>query len=185
MTETSSMVVVMSKSDSRYPIGDFQRPSELSDRERDEMISEIAALPVRLQEALAGLDEDMVQTPYREGGWTLLQVAHHLADSHINSLCRFKLALTEERPVIRPYLEDEWVSLADARDSADAAVKLLVGVHRKWVAILQSMSSEDFSRTLVHPDTGVWTLDQMLALYAWHGRHHLAHITEARRIRGW
>ena len=179
------MVAAMSKSDPRYPIGEFDRPSELSEGERGQMISEIAGLPIMLKKALAGLDEDMVQTRYREGGWTLLQVAHHLADSHINSLCRFKLALTEERPLIRPYLEDEWVELADAKDSADSVVLLLTSVHRKWVAILRSMSPEDFSRTLTHPDTGVWTLDQMLALYAWHGRHHIAHITEARRIRGW
>lgn len=169
------------KSDPRFPIGKFSRPEGLTPFERQELISQVASLPDALASAINGLSDEMLDTPYREGGWTLRQVAHHLADSHINSLCRFKLALTESNPVIRPYDEDAWVRLADSGGHPSAAVELLRSVHIKWVSILESMSAEDFSRTLTHPDSGLWNLDQMLALYAWHGRHHVAHITEARR----
>lgn len=172
-------------SDPRFPIGEFLRPSALSDSERQLLIGRIAQLPKELEKATEGLSAERLDTPYREGGWTLRQVVHHLADSHINALCRFKLALTEMNPVIRPYDEDRWVRLADSAGPAYAAFGLLEGVHVKWVAILLSMSAEDFSRTLTHPDSGVWTLDQMLALYSWHGLHHVAHITTARRVHGW
>lgn len=172
-------------SDLRFPIGGFVRPDGLSDSEREECIREISDLPILLGAAIEGLTTEQLDTPYREGGWTLRQVAHHLADSHINSLCRFKLALTEVNPVIRPYEEDAWVRLADSGDPPTSAVDLLRAVHVKWVSILRAMNPDDFSRTLVHPDSGVWNLDQMLALYSWHGRHHVAHVTEARRINGW
>ena len=142
-------------------------------------------LPTALRGAVRGLSEPMIQTPYREGGWTLGQVVHHLVDSHINSLWRFKLGLTEKLPVIRPYEEDSWVRTADAQGSVDDAVVLLGEIHKRWVTLLRSMTDEQFERKIVHPDSGEWTLAQMLALYAWHGKHHLAHITETRKANGW
>lgn len=171
--------------DPRFPIGEFCRPADLSESERLTLIAQIETLPDELEKCVFGLSDEMLETPYREGGWKLRQVVHHLADSHINALCRFKLALTESNPVIRPYDEDLWVSLADSSAPLSEAIALLRSIHLKWVAILGSLPADDFSRTLIHPDSGIWTLDQMLALYAWHGRHHLAHIAQARLARGW
>jgi uncharacterized damage-inducible protein DinB len=172
-------------SDPRFPIGGFERPSGLSEAERDVAISEIAKLPSALEDAVTGLSEVQLVTPYRAGGWTISQVVHHLVDSHINSLCRFKLGLTEESPVIRPYDEDSWVRTPDAVTSVDDAIALLREIHKRWVSLLRSMTDEDFERSIVHPDSGTWTLAQLLALYAWHGKHHLAHITETGKAKGW
>jgi len=169
--------------DLRYPIGKFD-PISFSDRKIN--INTITALPERLRAAVAGLDDQQLDTRYREGGWTLRQTVHHVADSHINSLCRFKLALTEdEPPTIRPYAEDRWAELADSKLPVETSLEIIDGVHARWVAMIQGMTEEDFGRVFVHPETGNWTLEKVLGLYAWHSLHHTAHITSTRETHGW
>ncbi|HVE55561.1 MAG TPA: bacillithiol transferase BstA [Pyrinomonadaceae bacterium] len=171
--------------DLRYPVGEFDPSVEVTPELRKEYIQTIADLPKRITEAVAGLSEEQLETPYRPEGWTVRQTVHHVADSHINSLCRFKLALTEENPTIRPYFEDRWAELADSRLPVDVSLKLLEAVHLRWSALLDSLTEEDFKRLLVHPDSGEWTIEKFLALYAWHSRHHTAHITHLRERKGW
>src|SRR5215207_2367749 len=169
--------------DPRYPVGKFD-PNTYADRSAN--LRTIASLPQNLRAAVAGLNDEQLDTPYREGGWTLRQTVHHVADSHINSLCRFKLALTEdETPTIRPYYEDRWAELADSLMPVDVSLKIVEGVHERWTALLDSFTEEDFEREFIHPETGPWTLEKVIALYAWHSKHHTAHITELRRRRGW
>jgi uncharacterized damage-inducible protein DinB len=168
--------------DPRYPVGKFDPANYPS---RGDNIAIIAELPANLAKAVSGLSDEQLDTPYREGGWTLRQTVHHVADSHINSICRFKLALTEDVPMIRPYEEGLWAELADSKMPVDASLKLIDGLHARWAAMLKSMSDDDFERKLKHPESGEWTLDKMLALYAWHSRHHTAHITTTRERRGW
>jgi uncharacterized damage-inducible protein DinB len=174
-------------SDPRYPIGRFERRDVLTPEERAACIDEIAATPRAMRDAVAGLTPQQLDTPYREGGWTLRQVVHHVPDSHLNSYCRFKLALTEETPTIRPYDEAAWAALSDSRDTPpETSLVLLEALHDRWVRLLRAMSGDEFQRTLKHPEHGgVMTLDAMLALYAWHGRHHTAHITSTRARNGW
>ena len=172
--------------DPRYPIGRYERRDVLTPDERAAMIEQIAAVPRKMREAVAGLTPQQLETPYREGGWTLRQVVHHVPDSHMNSYVRFKLALTEQTPTIRPYDEARWAELADSVDTPPAtSMALLEALHDRWVRLLRSMSADDFQRTLNHPENGLMTLDAMLALYAWHGRHHVAHITSTRARNGW
>src|SRR4051812_27777161 len=172
--------------DLRYPIGNFDRNYDVSAAARDERIRTIAELPNRVDEAIAGLSEAQFETPYRDGGWTVRQTVHHIADSHANAFIRFKLALTEdEPPTIRPYYEDRWAELGDSRLPVDASVKMLRALHYRWLALLNSMSEGDFSKKFIHPETGEWTLDGALALYAWHSKHHTAHITNLRERMGW
>jgi uncharacterized damage-inducible protein DinB len=167
--------------DPRYPVGRYERRDVLTPEERNTLIEQIAATPKNLRDAVAGLTPQQLETPYREGGWTLRQVVHHLPDSHMNSYVRFKLALTEETPTIRPYDEARWAELADSRDTPlETSMTLLESLHDRWVRLLRSMSNDDFRRTLNHPENGLMTLDAMVALYAWHGRHHVAHITSTR-----
>lgn len=169
--------------DLQYPIGKFDRDEATP---RSEHIKTIAELPAKLSAAVAGLSDEQLDTPYRPEGWTLRQTVHHVADSHINSLCRFKLALTEdEAPTIRPYYEDRWAELADSKMPVDVSLAIVDGVHRRWVSLLESMSDADYQREFIHPETGTWTLEKVLALYAWHSRHHTAHITSARERNGW
>lgn len=158
-------------------------PTNYSSREGN--INAIAELPARLASAVDGLTDEQLDTPYRDGGWTLRQTVHHVADSHINSLCRFKLALTENEPTIRPYHEERWAELADSKIPVDVSLKIIEGVHARWTSLLESMTDEDYKREFVHPDTGTWTLESVLGLYAWHSMHHTAHITKAREMRGW
>jgi hypothetical protein len=142
-----------------------------------EAIEQIAALPTQIREAVARLGDARLDTPYREGGWTARQVVHHLVDSHVNSYCRFRLALTEDRPTIRPYDEKAWAELEDARTGAvDLSLDLLEALHRRWVVLLRAMNPEDFDREFVHPERGPMSLKTNVRLYAWHGRHHLAHL---------
>ena len=170
-------------SDPRFPIGKFDAAAFPS---RAGNINTIAELPVRLAAAVDGLSDEQLDTPYREGGWTLRQTVHHLADSHINSLCRFKLALTEDdSPTIRPYYEDRWAELPDSRLPVDVSLKIIEGVHSRWTSLLESMTDDDFGREFVHPETGTWTLERVLGMYAWHSMHHTAHITALRSRRGW
>ena len=171
------------QNDPRYPIEKFDAETFAS---RAANINTIAELPLRLASAVDGLSDEQLDTPYRDSGWTLRQTVHHVADSHINSLCRFKLALTEdEAPTIRPYYEDRWADLADSRMPVDVSLKIIEGVHSRWSSLLASMTDEDFRREFIHPETGTWTLDKVLALYAWHSMHHTAHITKARERKGW
>jgi hypothetical protein len=173
--------------DPRYPIGKFQwSGGESTARERAERIAQIETCPSGLRAAVRGLDDAQLDTPYRDGGWTVRQVVHHVPDSHVNAYVRFKLALTEHRPTIKPYDENSWAQLSDSRTSPiDVSLALLEHLHTRWVSVLRDMGEADFARQLVHPEAGVQSLDRVLALYAWHGRHHIAHVTSLRERRGW
>lgn len=171
--------------DLRYPIGGFDFPGALTAAARTTAIAEIAGTPDRLQNAVRGLTADQLDTPYRPEGWTVRQVVHHLPDSHLNSYCRFKLTLAEHRPVIRTYDEAQWARLPDVSDAIEPSLDLLDALHRRWVYLLERISDEQWSRQLEHPELGAMRLDELLALYAWHGRHHVAHITELRKREGW
>jgi hypothetical protein len=172
--------------DPRYPIGKVQLV-DFSEKERDAKIADILFLPRMLEYAVLNLDESQIQTPYREGGWTVHQLIHHLADSHMNSFIRFKLAMTEENPVIKPYLEDKWSELADVSDvPINISITLLHALHHRWHRLLESMSVDDFRRTVFHPEKQKdITLWDMLLIYAWHGKHHVAHITTLREQNSW
>lgn len=171
--------------DLRYPIGKFTKDIEITPELIKGSVNEIAALPDKLKAAADELTDRQLDAPYRPGGWTVRQTVHHVADSHLNSLMRFKLALTEDAPTIRPYYEDRWAELADSFLPITPSLKIIEGLHYRWTTVLNSMSEEHFNRKLIHPDSGAWTLGQMLALYAWHGKHHTAHITSLRARNGW
>lgn len=169
--------------DPRYPVGRF---TYTPGQDRGEQIETIARLPERMRDAVARLDETKLDTPYRDGGWTVRQVVHHVPDSHINAYTRFKLALTEDTPTIKPYDEARWAELPDGRTGPlGPSLAILDGIHARWATLLRSMHPGDFDRRLMHPENGEMTLDRMLSLYAWHSRHHLAHITELRKRKGW
>jgi len=169
----------------RYPIGQFDR-SAIDPARRAEYTKTINELPSMIASSVSGLDDKQLDTPYRPGGWTVRQTVHHVADSHSNSLIRFKLALTEdEAPTIKPYYEDRWAELGDSKLPVAVSLKLIDTLHARWVALLESMTDADFAKTFIHPETGEWTLDGALALYAWHSRHHTAHITRLREREGW
>lgn len=172
--------------DLRYPVGKFEMKSEPSIEEREEFIRGIAATPARLREAVGGLSDEQLDTPYRPDGWSVRQVVHHVADSHLNSYVRFRLALTEEEPTIKPYMEDRWAELTDARAApVEVSLRLLEALHERWVMLLGSLAPEDFARAFHHPELGSVSLNRNIALYAWHGRHHVAHITSLRARMGW
>ena len=181
----ATAIEVMSP-DPRYPIGEFDMDFGVSPELRDARIATIADLPIRLRDAVAGLNDSQLDTEYRPGGWTVRQVVHHVPDSHANAFIRFKLALTEdEPPTIKPYMEDRWANLGDAKMPVEVSLKMIEAVHERWVALLHSMSYSDFQKEFIHPETGKWTLDGALALYAWHSRHHIAHITNLRERMNW
>lgn len=166
----------------RFPIGEFRRPDRLSDAEREEALAKIESAPRSLRRALEGISESQLESTYREGGWTIRQVVHHLADSHVNSYTRFRFALTEDHPTIKAYDERKWAELADARTlPVEVSLNLLDALHMRWVALLRSLKPADYSRTIDHPENGTMTIDQLLAMYAWHGEHHVAHVALARR----
>ena len=172
--------------DPRYPIGKYEMPATVTAELRAGSILEIAALPQKLREAVKGLNDTQLETPYREGGWTVRQVVHHVPDSHMNAYVRWRLALTETEPTIKPYEESAWAKLEDAaRAPVEVSLRLLEPLHERWVRLLHSVKTEEYARTFRHPEHGVRTLDWMLFLYAWHGKHHTAHITELRRAKGW
>jgi len=171
--------------DLRFPVGKFQRLDNITDAQRRGFIDAIAETPARLKAAVAGLNDQQLDTPYRPGGWTVRQVVHHLPDSHLNSIVRFKLALTENEPTIKPYDEARWAELADAKAPIDVSIQLLEALHGRWVLLLNSLTPEDWQRTFRHPERGTMTLNDTLQLYAWHGRHHVAHITALRERNGW
>lgn len=171
----------------KYPIGKFNAPNEYSPEMIRQWIQSIDEIPSLLRSAVKGLDDKQLDTPYREGGWTVRQVIHHLADSHMNAYIRFKLTMTEDTPVIKPYIESRWAELEEAKHaSVEISLSLLEALHRRWVLFLRSMKEEDFGRKYHHPeskrDFELWTV---LALYAWHGVHHLTHITALAKREGW
>ena len=172
--------------DPRYPIGKYQ-PQPFSAKQKQDWINDIRFLPGALEQAVLNLDETQLNTPYREGGWTIKQLVHHVADSHMNAYCKFKLGLTEENPTIKPYEEALWAQLSDTKNlPINISLTLLHALHARWIEILLNMSDEDFNRTVFHPehkkDLTLWFL---LGMYAWHSRHHTAHITSLREQKGW
>ena len=171
--------------DLRYPIGKFTGDIDITSDLKKQFIGEINDLPNNLVAAVKDLSDEQLDTPYRPEGWTVRQTVHHVADSHLNSQIRFKLALTENMPTIRPYYEDRWAELDDSFLPIEPSIKIIEGLHHRWTTLLNTMSDDDFQRKLIHPDSGEWTLEQMLALYAWHGRHHTAHITKLRERGKW
>ena len=172
--------------DLRYPIGEFKFEAPLTDDGRQTLIEKIAEVPARMREAVSGLTEEQLETPYRPEGWTVRQLVHHVPESHLNAYTRFKLALTEDEPTIKPYFEDRWANLDDARQAPIAlSLDLLSALHARWVWFLRSLREEDFRRTFRHPDLGIVSVDKNIALYAWHGQHHVAHITSLRERMGW
>jgi uncharacterized damage-inducible protein DinB len=172
--------------DLRFPIGNFRAPATTTEAERAAFIEQIEAAPARLREAVHGLGREQLETPYRPGGWTVRQVVHHVPDSHLNSYMRFRLALTEDEPTIKPYQEDRWAELPDARTAPpEVSLDLLEALHRRWTRLLRSLTPPDWQRRFRHPELGLMTLERTLALYAWHGRHHVAHVTSLRDRLGW
>jgi uncharacterized damage-inducible protein DinB len=172
--------------DPRYPIGKFELPKEVTPALRQAAIDDIAATPAKVRAAVAGLSDAQLDTPYREGGWTVRQVVHHIVDSHMNAYVRWRLALTETQPAIKPYEESAWANLEDARSaSVEVSLRLLEPLHERWVRLLRSVKTEQYARTLLHPDHGVKNLDWLLFLYTWHGKQHTAHITQLREQKGW
>jgi uncharacterized damage-inducible protein DinB len=172
--------------DLRYPIGRAEMEKELTPEQRGELIDRIEETPVRLRDAVAGLSAEQLDTPYRPGGWTVRQLVHHVPDSHLNAYTRFKLALTEDEPAIKTYEEGRWAELPDSRSvPVEVSLALLESLHRRWVALLRALPAADFHKSLRHPEWGVINLDQLLGLYAWHGQHHVAHVTSLRERMGW
>ena len=169
----------------RFPVGEFDKNIEVTPKVRKQFIGTIADLPKNLEKAVADLNDKQLDAPYRPQGWTIRQTVHHIADSHLNAYIRFKLALTEDAPTIRPYYEDRWAELADSRMPIDVSMKIIEGVHSRWVNFLNAMSDEDFKKLLIHPESGEWTLEKMLGLYDWHSKHHAAHITNLREREKW
>lgn len=173
--------------DLRYPTGRFTAPAPgtMDQAAREAAIAVIADTPRAFRAAVADLTDAQLDTPYREGGWTVRQLAHHVPDSHLNAYCRFKLGLTEDHPTIKAYEEAAWARLPDSTGPISPSLDLLTALHLRWVDLLRAMTSEDFARTLHHPESGVLRLDTVLALYAWHGPHHVAHVTGLRQRMGW
>lgn len=167
--------------DPRYPIGKYTPPAEISPSHIEGWIAEVESFPARFRSAVAPLTEAQLETPYRSGGWTIRQVVHHVADSHLNAYVRFKLALTEDVPTIKPYDEKRWANLPDtAVVPVEVSLHLLSALHTRWAALLRALSPTDFDRTFQHPEHGPMRLDRTLGMYVWHGNHHLAHIANTR-----
>jgi len=172
--------------DLRYPVGPFEFAGTLSNEQRQTLIDQIAATPEKMRAAVEGLSDEQLNTPYRPEGWTVRQVVHHVPESHMNSYVRFKLAVTEEEPTVKTYFEDRWAQLDDAKQAPVVlSLNLLEALHERWVWFLRSLKDADFQRTFRHPELGTVSVDKNIALYAWHGRHHVAHITSLRERMGW
>lgn len=172
--------------DPRYPIGKYE-PQPFSEKQKQDWLNDIKLLPIAIETAILNLDEAQLETPYREGGWTVKQLVHHVADSHINAYCRFKLGLTEDNPTIRPYEEALWAELKDTQNvPVNISTTLLHAVHIRWYEILVNMTNDEYNRTIFHPEhKKQFTLWHLLGMYSWHSRHHTAHITSLRGNRGW
>lgn len=172
--------------DLRYPIGPYAPPEAITRGDRAAWIKDIAFLPAALGTAVEGLSEAHLDTPYRPDGWTVRQVVHHVPDSHLNAYTRFKLALTEDTPTIKPYDEGRWAELPDATGPVAVSLDLLQALHARWVTLLHAMSDDDWARGYFHPEMGrTVPLDWALGMYAWHGRHHTAHVNALREREGW
>ena len=172
--------------DLRYPVGKFEARSGFSPDERKNLIGEIAATPQRMRDAVRGLDDKRLDTPYREGGWTVRQVVHHVPDSHVNAYIRLKFALTEDTPTIKPYDQAVWAMLPDSQKTPiETSLTLLESLHERWVILLRSIAPQDFARKFTHPEHGPVNIDWLVSMYAWHGRHHVGHITSLRERMGW
>jgi len=173
-------------SDPRFPIGKFSYQGPPTPEQKRQFLDEIEQAPVRLRAAVAGLSDPQLDTPYRDDGWTVRQVVHHVPDSHMNSYIRFKLALTEDSPTIRTYMEDRWAELPEAKSAPiEVSLSLLENLHGRWMLFLRSLKPEDWKKTFRHPELGPMDLEKSLALYAWHGKHHVAHVTSLRERMGW
>jgi hypothetical protein len=181
------MAEVIATDELRYPVGRFEFDGDIGSRARERRIAEIAAAPGHLRAAIEGLSPAQLNTAYRPGGWTVRQVVHHVPDSHLNAYTRIKLALTEDEPTIKPYEEARWAELSDGRDGpVEVSLTLLDALHQRWVLLLRSLGPDHFRRRFRHPEHGrLIDLDEIVAMYAWHGRHHVAHITSLRRRMGW
>ena len=175
----------MTPTDERYPIGKFTSVPSLTPEDRKARIDQIAAAPASFRKAVAGLNDKQLDTPYRSGGWTVRQVAHHLPDSHMNAYLRFKWGLTEDTPLIKTYEEKDWARTAETSAPIAFSLDLLTALHDRWVTLLRAMTPADFGRKITHPEMGLITLDTLVALYSWHGRHHTAHVTGLRERMGW
>src|SRR3954471_4000162 len=180
------MTATVTAPDLRYPVGKFDWSAPIDPADYPRLIAEIAACAGALRSAVAGLSRDQLETRYRPGGWTVKQLVHHVPDSHLNAYTRFKLALTEDEPTIKTYDEARWADLRDSRSvPIEFSLALLENLHRRWVSLLRALPDADFRKTLRHPEWGQMTLDQVLGIYAWHGDHHVAHVTSLRQRMGW
>ena len=177
--------MALSDVDPRYPIGEFEAPATITPDERTGAIATLAELPEQLRNAVDGLSFAQLSTPYRDGGWTLRQVVHHVADSHMNALVRIKLALTEDWPVVKPYDEAAWAKLHDMTAPIEWSLELIEALHARWVMLLQSLSEAQWQRGYNHPEDGRVTVEHAALVYAWHSRHHVAHITHLRAKENW
>jgi hypothetical protein len=172
--------------DLSYPIGKFEYAGSSTPEQRAQYIGEIEQTPARLRDAIRGLNEQQLNTPYRPAGWTVRQVVHHVPESHMNAYTRFKLGLTEDNPTIKPYNEKRWSETPDvAITPLEVSLALLENLHKRWVNLLRALTAADLERTIMHPELGQVKLDRYLAMYAWHGKHHVAHITSLRQRSGW
>ena len=171
--------------DPRYPAGKFERPEKITPDDRLNAIASIAEMPEELRNAVEGLDSDQLNTPYREGGWTVRQLVHHIADSHMNAFIRMRLALTEDWPTIKPYDEKAWATLHDSVAPVEWSLELIEALHARWVMMLQALTEEQWARGFNHPENGPTRVEEATLLYAWHSRHHVAHITHLREAEGW
>ncbi len=171
----------------KYPIGTFEKPTVITRAILTQWISEISSFPARLINEVTHLTDDQLNTPYRPDGWTIRQVVHHCADSHMNALIRLKLTLTEDRPTIKPYFEERWAELADTKNMPiEPALKMIEGLHERWVALLNTLAEEQYGRIFIHPEHGrEFSVDENIGIYAWHCNHHLAHITETKKRNNW
>ncbi|MCW2120123.1 YfiT family bacillithiol transferase [Flavobacterium sp. 7A] len=171
----------------KYPIGHFLQPEEITSLILSNWIEDIARFPENLSNEVAHLSAEQLDTPYRPDGWTIRQVVHHCADSHMNSLTRFKLALTEDSPFIKPYHEERWAELEDSKNfPIQSSLQMLIGIHARWTALLKELSVTDLKRDFVHPEHGKsFLLDENIGVYAWHCNHHLAHITTLKKVKNW
>jgi uncharacterized damage-inducible protein DinB len=173
-------------SDPRYPIGKFTFNDPSTETQRSSFIDDIQQTPAALRAAVKNLSPAQIETPYRDGGWTVRQVVHHIPESHMNAYIRFKLALTEDDPTIKPYMEDRWAGTPEVHSTPlEVSLALLEPLHDRWVRLLRTLKTADWKRTFRHPEMGVLSLEKSLALYSWHGQHHTAHITELRKRMGW
>jgi hypothetical protein len=171
--------------DPRYPVGKFERPETITSEDRLNAIGSLAELPEQLRNAVEGMDSKQLNTSYREGGWTVRQLVHHIADSHMNAFIRIRLALTEDWPTIKPYDENAWATLHDSAAPVEWSLELIESLHARWVMLLQSLSDEQWQRGFRHPESGPWTVEAATLMYGWHSRHHVAHITHLRAAGGW